>query len=118
MSPQPAAAPVETAADRQIARAEQLEFDRDELQKKIGKNRDYLRLMADNGELTEEQETWLLSFYPEKEKGERRSKDEIEQTRQVREAARKGYGFSTDHHGVNPEANVVDDDDDSDEDDD
>ena len=103
MSPQPAAPPKpaaeQTPAQRQIHRAMTLERERAELQERIGKNRDYLRLMDANEELsttakvpgtdlTESQ--WLAAFYPEKEKGERRSADEIEATRKVKEAARKG----------------------------
>lgn len=95
MSPQPAAAPKTdppaelTAAQRQIERAKALEKERSELQERITKNRDYLRLMDANEELTEEQGQWLDAFYPVKEKGERRSKDEIEATRKAKEEARK-----------------------------
>ena len=97
MSPQPknppadeAQAPVEqTAAERQIERAKALEKERSELQERITKNRDYLRLMDANEELTEEQGAWLDAFYPVKEKGERRTKEEIERTRKAKEEARK-----------------------------
>ena len=78
-----------TAADRQIARAHALERQRAELQTQIGKNRDYLRLMDANQELTDEQGQWLDSFYPQKEKGERRSDEAIKRTRAAKEAARK-----------------------------
>lgn len=92
MSPQPRAAQPateQTAAERQIARARDLERERAELQSRITKNRDYLRLMDSNEELTKEQGEWLDAFYPMKEKGERRSKEEIERTRKAKEAARK-----------------------------
>lgn len=78
-----------SAAQRQILRAHNLEKERAELQTKIGKNRDYLRLMDAGEELDTEQAAWLVTFYPEKEKGERRSAEEIEATRKAREAARK-----------------------------
>lgn len=79
----------DTPASRQIARAKGLERERAALMAKIGSNRDYLRLMAANDELTADERTWLLAFYPEKEKGERRSTEEVEATRKVKEAARK-----------------------------
>lgn len=85
----PVAAAPQTSAEKQIARANALERDRSELMKKIGSNREYLRLMADNDELTEAQEDWLDAFYPQKEKGERRSEEDIERTRKAKEAARK-----------------------------
>lgn len=100
MSPQPTTAPAQTPAERQIERAMKLEQERSELQEKIGKNREYLRLMAANDELTADQKKWLDVFYPEKEKGERRSAEEIEATRKAREAARKG----THGHSKNGEA--------------
>lgn len=78
-----------TAAQRQIERAKALEKERSELQERITKNRDYLRLMDANEELTEEQGAWLDAFYPVKEKGERRTKEEIERTRKAKEDARK-----------------------------
>lgn len=80
----------DTPASRQIARANQLERDRTALMEKVGKNREYLRLMQDNEELTAEQAAWVAAFYPEKEKGERRSEDEVEVTRRVKAAARGG----------------------------
>lgn len=80
----------EDSAEKQIARAGALERDRSELQERIGKNREYLRLMDSNEELTEEQGQWLDAFYPEKEKGNQRTKEEIEATRKVKESARKG----------------------------
>jgi hypothetical protein len=91
MTPQPAAAPAEqTPAQRQIARAKTLERDRAALATKVSANRDYLRLMAANDELNAAEAKWLAAFYPEKEKGERRSAEEVEETRKVKEAARKG----------------------------
>jgi hypothetical protein len=90
MSPQPAATEkAETSAERQIARAKHLEKTRAEVMKHIGANREYLRLMAVNGELTEDQEDWLEAFYPSKEKGERRTAEEIERTRAIKQEARK-----------------------------
>lgn len=89
MSPQPTTAP-QSAAERQIARAKSLEKERAELMERIAANRDYLRLMDKNDELTDSQGEWLDTFYPQKEKGEQRSKEDIEATRKVREEARKG----------------------------
>lgn len=90
MSPQPAApAAPQTSADKQIVRANALERERADVMKRIASNREYLRLMADNDELTDEQEDWLEAFYPLKEKGERRSEEDIERTRKAKEAARK-----------------------------
>lgn len=86
----PEAPPAEqTAAQRQIERARALEKERAELQERIGKNRDYLRLMDANDELTTEEGEWLDAFYPVKEKGEQRTKEEIERTRKAKEEARK-----------------------------
>jgi hypothetical protein len=90
MSPQPTApAAAQTSADRQIARAKSLERERAELQKRISANREYLRLMDDNEELTDDQADWLEAFYPQKEKGERRSQEDIGRTRKAKEAARR-----------------------------
>lgn len=85
--PQAATAP-QTSAQRQIERAKVLEKQRAELQTSIGKNRDYLRLMDANEELTADESAWLQKFYPEKERGSRRSEDEIKATREARKAAR------------------------------
>lgn len=98
--------PEQTPADRQIARAKELERRRGELMELITANRDYLRLMDKNEELTEEQGTWLDVFYPVKEKGEQRSKADVEATRKAKEEAR------------NPKPVTPDDDQDDDDDDD
>lgn len=82
--------PDQTAAERQIDRAKDLERQRGALMELIAANRDYLRLMDKNDELTEEQGDWLDVFYPTKEKGEQRTKDEVEATRKAKEEARKG----------------------------
>lgn len=74
---------------RQITRALDLERQRAELGEKITANRDMLRLLDKAGELSDDQGNWLDVFYPEKEKGTNRSKDEIEATRKAKEAARK-----------------------------
>jgi hypothetical protein len=87
--PPVAQAPGSSAA-RQVERAKQLERDRDKLMKQIAANRTYLRLMAQNDELTNDQEDWLEDFYPTKEKGEQRSAEEIEATRRAKAAARDG----------------------------
>ena len=107
MAPAPAAAPVapaeevkpesvfdealidDTAAGRQIGRAMKLERERSELQARIASNRDYLRLMDKNEELSNDQGAWLDAFYPQKEKGTRRDKDDVERTRLIKAAARK-----------------------------
>lgn len=107
MSPQPAAAPAETvphaalikritekdAADltsgeKQVARAIRLERERSDVMKRIAANREYLRLMEENEELGEDEADWLDDFYPQKEKGQQRSDDEIERTRKAKAAAR------------------------------
>lgn len=80
----------QTAADRQIIRAKDLERERGDLMDRITKNRDYLRLMDANGELTDDQGAWLDVFYPVKEKGEQRTKAEVEATRKAKEEARSG----------------------------
>jgi hypothetical protein len=46
-------------------------------------------LIDKQGNLSEEQGRWLDTFYPAKEKGEKRSKDDIEATRKLRDQARK-----------------------------
>jgi hypothetical protein len=78
-----------TSAEKQILRAAHLERERASLMKQIASNREYLRLMADNDELSNEQEDWLGDFYPEKEKGQTRTSDEVEATRKAKAAARK-----------------------------
>lgn len=88
MSPQ-AATPNTSIAERQIERAKELERRRSDLMKEVAANREFLRLLADNGELSDTQVDWVDTFYPQKEKGEQRSKDEIEATRKAREDARK-----------------------------
>jgi hypothetical protein len=92
MSPQPTAAPAETSAQKQIRRAKELEGQRAKLSKSIAANREYLRLMDANDELDEEQADWLEDFYPQKEKGDRRSEEEIERTRKVKAEARAEVG--------------------------
>lgn len=79
----------DSPASRQIKRAMKLEKEISALRKSVNDNRDYLRLMDRNEELTEDQSEFLDTFYPEKEKGERRSAEEVEATRKAREAARK-----------------------------
>ena len=79
-----------SSAAKQITRALSLEKERAELMRRISDNRDYLRLMDRNEELDDDQADFLDTFYPEKERGERRSKEAIEATRKAREAARKG----------------------------
>jgi len=112
MSPQPAAAPAQTAqttphahaalmaridekdpgdlssAEKQISRAVRLERERSEAMKKVAANREYLRLMEENEELGDEEADWLDDFYPQKERGRGRSEDEIERTRKAKAAAR------------------------------
>jgi hypothetical protein len=82
----------DSPAARQIQRAIDLEGDRAKLMKKISDNREYLRLMDRNDELNEDEADFLDTFYPEKERGSRREKSDIEATRKAREAARKGNG--------------------------
>ena len=79
-----------TGVERQVARAMSLEGQRGTIMKQINANREYLRLMEENGELDDDDEAaaWLDDFYPLKEKGQTRSEDEIERTRKVKAAAR------------------------------
>jgi len=81
-----------SSAAKQITRAISLEQERADVMKRIADNRDYLRLMDRNEELDEDQAEFLDTFYPEKERGERRSKEDIEATRKARESARKTSG--------------------------
>lgn len=83
--PAEAAAPTE---DRAITLAKKLEQERAALMDRIGKNRAYLRLKDANGELSDKDGQWLDTFYPLKEKGERRSKEDIVATREAKKAAR------------------------------
>lgn len=80
----------QSEAQKQISRAKRLERERAELQKRIAANRNYLRLMAENEALTDEEMDWLEDFYPTKEKGARRSEDEIAATKAAKAAARDG----------------------------
>jgi hypothetical protein len=80
----------DSSGARQVKRAIELEADRAKLMKQISDNREYLRLMDRNDELSEDQTEFLEVFYPEKERGSRREKADIEATRKAREAARNG----------------------------
>jgi hypothetical protein len=77
-----------SSAQKQIARALRLEQERSETMKKIAANREYLRLMEENEELEDDEADWLDDFYPQKEKGQQRSEDEIERTRKAKAVAR------------------------------
>lgn len=77
------------SAAKQIQRAVELEKERADVMDRINSNRTYLRLMDKNEELDEDQAEFLDVFYPEKERGERRAKADIEATRKAREAARR-----------------------------
>lgn len=89
MSPQPNTVPSnESEAEKQIRRAKELEKDRAAVMEKITDNRNYLRLMDKNDALTDEQGEWLDKFYPSKEKGERRSEDDVKATREAKLEAR------------------------------
>lgn len=79
----------DTPGSRQVARAIRLEGEISKVREHINDNRDYLRLMDKNEELNEAQSEFLDTFYPEKEKGERRPTEEVEATRRARAAARK-----------------------------
>lgn len=82
----------DSAGARQVRRAIQLEREISSTREKVNDNRTYLRLMDRNEELTEAQAEFVDVFYPEKEKGERRPKDETVATRRAREAARSSNG--------------------------
>lgn len=73
---------------RKIDQARALERERSALQEKIAANRRQLRDMAATGDLTAEESKFVSTFYPEKERGTRRSKEEVEATRKARAAAR------------------------------
>lgn len=72
-----------------IARAVELERRRADLMEAISNNRLKLRLAQKDGEMTDDQTAWLHEFYPDKEKGDRRSKAQIEATRKAKDAARR-----------------------------
>lgn len=72
-----------------IWQAKQLEADRVAHQKKITQNRTQLRTMDGIDALTEDQGLWLDAFYPEKEKGKTRTKEEVEATRKLHAEAVK-----------------------------
>lgn len=91
MSPQPSTAPHQTSAEIQMELAAELEGLRGELQHRIARNREYLRFMRDGGELTQEQQDWLATFYPDKEKGSRHTKEHLEASRKLRLEARKQH---------------------------
>ena len=79
----------DSSGAKQVARAIDLERQRANVLEKIAANRTYLRLMDQNEELNEAQAEFLDTFYPEKERGERRSDDELTATRRAHEHARK-----------------------------
>jgi hypothetical protein len=76
-------------ASIQIKRAIDLEREMAEVRVRVNDNRDYLRLMKKNKAVTEAQGDFIDTWFPEKERGERRDKDEIEATRKLREVARR-----------------------------
>ena len=82
----------DTLAANEIRGAIQLEKRRSDLMKEIQDNRELLRLLDRRGTLDDDQAEFLDIFYPEKERGSRRQKDDIEATRKAREAARKTGG--------------------------
>ena len=79
----------DTTGARQVQRAIELEAQISTLREKVNDNRVYLRMMDKNDELNEDQSEFVDTFYPEKEKGERRPAEEVEATRIARAAARK-----------------------------
>lgn len=79
----------DTPGARQVARAIRLEQQISKLREQVNDNRDYLRLMDRNEELSEAQAEFADTFYPEKEKGQVRPPEEVEATRRARAAARK-----------------------------
>lgn len=79
----------DTPGSRQVKRAIRLEAQISKLREQVNDNRDYLRLMDRNEELSEAQAEFVDTFYPEKEKGERRPPEEVEATRRARAFARK-----------------------------
>lgn len=72
-----------------IARAIQLEQERAQIQSRVAANRRSLRDLDSQDALTDEQAEFLDIWYPEKERGQRRDKEDIEATRKAREQARK-----------------------------
>lgn len=74
-----------------IHQAKMLEGELDVLRGKVGKNREQLRGLDELDALSPEQGEWLETFYPTKEKGDRRSDADIKATREAKEAARKYY---------------------------
>ena len=93
MSPQPAApvqqSPAHAYAALLIEQAQELEREGAEHAKKVTANRTALRGMDTQGNLNAEQRKFVRTWYPDKEKGSRRSKEEIKATRDLREKARK-----------------------------
>lgn len=89
----------QTPGARQVQRAKDLEKQRSDLMDEISANRTYLRLMATNGELSAEEKAFVDTFYPSKERGERRSAEQIAATRTARDEARGKKKASTDNGG-------------------
>lgn len=76
-------------AQEYVQDAIRLEADRAGVLAKIADVRDMLRKLDNTDKLNEAQAEFLDVFYPEKERGERRSAEDLEATRRAREAARK-----------------------------
>jgi len=88
--PQPTApAPVVITPAEYIHTAKELEFLKGQLNKRVGDNRTWLRMMKLAGALTPEEMTWLEDFYPEKKKNQPRSDEQAEQTRKIKKEARE-----------------------------
>ena len=73
-----------------IQQAKDLEVQRGEVLERVSAVRSQLRNLRKLGALDADAIKFMDVFYPEKERGEIRSKEDIEKTRKAREDARKG----------------------------
>jgi len=72
------------AASDQIKRAIELELALAAARKDVNDNREYLRLMSRNKAVNEDQQEFLDVWYPSKERGDRRDREDIEATRKLK----------------------------------
>lgn len=75
---------------RQVRRAVALEAERARIMDVVAKNRTLLRLLDSQDSLDADQQEFLDTFYPEKERGTRRSAADVEATRKAKLVARRG----------------------------
>ena len=82
------AKPQDMVADA-IKQAKELEFESALIRQDVDANRQFLRLFAKTGNLTDAQAKWLADFYPLKGRGTSRNDDDVKRTKELKRQARE-----------------------------